>query len=48
MWLKVDNFNDFFAEDSTVVALKYVNGSAIATLSYLLDNNFSVVIDGVF
>lgn len=46
-WLKVDNFKDFFAEDSSV-ALDYVNGSAIATLEYLLNNGFSVVMDGVF
>lgn len=46
-WLKVDNFKDFFAEDSSV-ALKFVNGSAIATMSYLFDEGFSVVMDGVF
>ncbi len=47
VWLKVDNFKDFFAEDSST-ALEFVNGSAIATLSYLLDQGFSVVMDGVF
>jgi chloramphenicol 3-O-phosphotransferase len=46
-WLKVDNFKDFFAEDSSV-ALTYVNGSAIATMKYLFDEGFSVVMDGVF
>jgi predicted kinase len=46
-WLKVDNFKDFFAEDSSI-ALEYVNGSAIATLTYLLESGFSVVMDGVF
>jgi predicted kinase len=46
-WLKVDNFKDFFAEDSST-ALGYVNGSAIATLSYLFNQGFSVVMDGVF
>lgn len=46
-WLKVDNFKDFFAEDSSI-ALNYVNGSAIATLEYLLREDFSVVMDGVF
>ena len=35
-WLKVDNFKDFFAED-TSSALQYVNESAIATLKYLFD-----------
>src|ERR1035437_3519130 len=46
-WLKVDNFKEFFAEDSSV-ALDYVNGSAIATLEYLFDQGFSVIMDGVF
>src|ERR1035437_1366812 len=46
-WLKVDNFKEFFAEDSSV-ALNYVNGSAIATLEYLFNQGFSVVMDGVF
>jgi len=46
-WLKVDNFKDFFAEDSST-ALDYVNGSAIATLGYLFNQGFSVVMDGVF
>ncbi len=47
VWLKVDNFKDFFADDSSI-ALPYVNGSAIATLKYLLEEGFSVVLDGVF
>jgi len=47
VWIKVDNFKDFFADDSSL-ALQFVNGSAIATLAYLLDNDFSVVMDGVF
>jgi len=46
-WLKVDNFKDFFAEDSSV-ALEFVNGSAIVTLEYLLKQGFSVVMEGVF
>jgi len=46
-WLKVDNFKDFFADDSSA-ALEYVNGAAVATLRYLLDKGFSVVMDGVF
>lgn len=46
-WVKVDNFKDFFAEDSSE-ALEYVNGSAIATLKYLFSKEFSVVVDGVF
>ncbi len=47
VWLKVDNFKDFFTEDATI-ALEFVNGSAIATLGYLLSQGFSVVVDGVF
>ena len=46
-WLKVDNFKDFFAEDATS-ALEFVNGSASATLEYLLNQGFSVVVDGIF
>jgi predicted ABC-type ATPase len=46
-WLKVDNFKDFFAADSTP-ALEYVNGSSVATLQYLLEQGFSVVMEGVF
>ncbi len=46
-WLKVDNFKDFFADDASN-ALEYVNGSAVATLKYLLSKRFSVVIDGIF
>jgi predicted kinase len=46
-WLKVDSFKDFFAEDSSA-ALEYVNGSAIATLEYLFNQGFSVIMDGVF
>lgn len=41
VWLKVDNFKDFFADDASI-ALDYVNGTAIATLEYLLNQEFSV------
>ena len=47
VWLKVDNFKPFFDDDASK-ALDYVNGSALATLDYLLTNGFSVVMDGVF
>ena len=47
VWLKVDNFKPFFDDDASS-ALDYVNGSALATLDYLLTNGFSVVVDGVF
>jgi len=46
IWLKVDTFKDFFGDSDQV--LPYVNGAAIATMKYLLDQGFSVVIDGVF
>lgn len=46
-WVKVDNFKDFFADDSSE-ALEYVNGSAIATLKYLFSKGFSVIVDGIF
>ena len=47
VWLKVDNFKDFFAEDASA-ALSFVNGSAVATLEYLLKEGFSVVMEGIF
>ncbi len=47
IWLKVDNFKDFFADDASP-ALEHVNGAAMATLEYLLKEGFSVVVDGVF
>lgn len=47
VWLKVDNFKSFFADDASN-ALDYVNGSALVTLGYLLTDGFSVVMDGVF
>lgn len=46
-WLKVDNFKSFFSEDASK-ALNFVNESAIATLEYLLNEGFSVVMEGVF
>jgi predicted kinase len=45
VWLKVDNFKPFFGSDE---ALPYVNGAAIATLIYILEQKFSVVMEGVF
>lgn len=47
VWLKVDSFKDFFADDSSS-ALEFVNGTALASLRYLLENGFSVVMEGVF
>jgi len=46
-WLKVDNFKDFFSEDPAG-ATKYVDGSAIATLEYLLNQGFSVIMEKIF
>lgn len=48
VWLKVDNFKDFFSPDSDPATLLYVHGAATVTLGYLLDNRFSVVMEGVF
>lgn len=47
VWLKVDAFKGFFAEDASE-AMEYVHGSAIATLEYLLSQGFSVVMEGIF
>ncbi len=47
VWLKVDLFKRIFADESTE-ALEYANLTAISTLKFLLDNNFSVVMEGVF
>lgn len=47
VWLKVDSFKDFFDADATP-ALDYVHGCASATLEYLLNQGFSVVMEGVF
>lgn len=47
VWLKVDSFKDFFSEDASI-ALDYVNVTAVATLDYLLNQGFSVVMEGVF
>lgn len=46
-WLKVDNFKDFFAEDTSETR-ELVDGSAIATLVYLLEKGFSVVMEKIF
>jgi len=47
VWLKVDNFKDFFGEDSSK-ALDSANLGAIAFLGYLLENGYSVVMEGIF
>ncbi len=48
VWLKVDNFKDFFSTDVTPEEQKFVDESALATLNYLLDHNFSVVMEKIF
>jgi chloramphenicol 3-O-phosphotransferase len=48
VWLKVDNFKDFFSEDSNLSEQKYVDECALATLSYLLSDGFSVVMEKIF
>lgn len=47
-WLKVDNFKDFFSEESTLDQQKYVDMCALASLEYLLDEGFSVVMEKIF
>lgn len=48
VWLKVDNFKDFFAEKASLKEQKFVDECALATLKYLLDNGFSVVMEKIF
>lgn len=47
VWLKVDNFKDFFSEISEE-ALSEANKASLATLNYLLDNGYSVIFEGIF
>lgn len=48
VWLKVDNFKDFFSGEATLQEQKYVDECALATLTYLLDSGFSVVMEKIF
>jgi len=48
VWLKVDNFKDFFADEASLAEQKYVDECAIAGLEYLLDRGFSVVMEKIF
>ncbi len=48
IWLKVDNFKDFFSDEVTQSEQKYVDESALVTLEYLLDTGFSVVMEKIF
>lgn len=47
VWLKVDNFKPFFADDSDAI-LDDVNKTAINSLIFLLEQGFSVVMEGIF
>ncbi len=48
VWLKVDNFKDFFSGESRPEEQKYVDECALSSLEYLLDNGFSVVMEKIF
>lgn len=48
VWLKVDNFKDFFSGDASLEEQKYVDECALTTLKYLLDEGFSVVMEKIF
>ena len=47
-WLKVDNFKDFFSEDPSLDHQQFVDECALASLRYLLDKGFSVVMEKIF
>jgi len=49
-WLKVDNFKPFFAKDVAEEneAIDYVNQAAVDTLQHLLNQGFSVIMEGIF
>ncbi|OQA93083.1 MAG: hypothetical protein BWY24_00724 [Microgenomates group bacterium ADurb.Bin219] len=48
VWLKVDNFKDFFSGEASLSEQKYVDKCALAVLEYLLDAGFSVVMEKIF
>jgi len=48
VWLKVDNFKDFFVEVVLLEGQKYVDKCALVALGYLLDEGFSVVMEKIF
>lgn len=47
VWLKVDNFKDFFGEE-TEEQLVAVNKAALSSLEYLFSKGYTVIMDGVF
>lgn len=48
VWLKVDNFKDFFSDDSKPEEQKFVDNCALVCLEHLLDQKFSVVMEKIF
>jgi len=48
VWLKVDNFKEFFSEENSLEEQKFVDECALSTLKYLLDQGFSVVMEKIF
>lgn len=48
VWLKVDNFKPFFGEKALLKHQDDVDRCALATLKYLLDAGFSVVMEKIF
>jgi len=48
VWLKVDNFKDFFSGEVSLKEQKHVDECALATLEYLLGKGFSVVMEKIF
>jgi chloramphenicol 3-O-phosphotransferase len=48
VWLKVDNFKDFFSANENMERQKYVDECALASLKYMLDRGFSVVMEKIF
>lgn len=48
VWLKVDNFKDFFSDNLSSDEQEYVDKSALATLEYLLGRGFSVIMEKIF
>jgi tRNA uridine 5-carbamoylmethylation protein Kti12 len=48
VWLKVDNFKDFFSADAALEEQKDVDETALASLCHLLDKGYSVVMEKIF
>ncbi len=48
VWLKVDNFKDFFSDEAKLREQKFVDECALSALKYLLNQGFSVVMEKIF